>query len=134
MQSVQRFIIFSRIAEKQSDWVCQDFSGKKVKDREGACRQHLVIRIPTDDIHLLLFQNANGQDFGWVKATMHMHTFVRFDKGNLYGCGVNGKVCGLLRGVIEQLGLPTARISVLDHADERGTQEGTCDSERVQES
>src|SRR2546426_620132 len=62
MQSVQRFIIFSRIAEKQSDRVREGFSGKKVKDREGACRQHLVIRIPTDDIDLLLFQNANRQD------------------------------------------------------------------------
>jgi len=63
MQSVQRFIIFSRVAEKYRDWVRQDFSGKNVKDIKGACRQHLVIRITTDDIDLLLFQNANGQDF-----------------------------------------------------------------------
>src|SRR5215831_13955270 len=63
IQSVQRFIIFACVTEEEDDGVRDGFSCKKVKDRDGACRQHLVIRIPTDDIHLLLFQNAKGQDF-----------------------------------------------------------------------
>jgi hypothetical protein len=105
-----------------------------IKDRDGACRDHLVIRIPTEDIHLLLFQNTDGNDFGWIKATVDLNAFFRLDNGDLHRCFVNGKVGGLLGRIIDKFCLPFARIPVLDHEDDRGTYQGTGDTERVQES
>jgi len=43
-------------------------------------------------------------------------------------------VGGLVGGVIDKLGVPIARISVLDHEDVRGTEQGTGDTEGVQEA
>src|SRR5262245_32536639 len=64
IQSIERFIIFSDIAEKEHHRVCYGISCKNIKRRDGACRDHLVIKIPTEDIHFLLFQNADGKDVG----------------------------------------------------------------------
>src|SRR5215813_11386691 len=115
IQSVQCFIIFACVTKEEDDRVRDGFSCKNVKNSDGACADHLVIRIPTDDIHLLLFQNAYGEDFCWVKATVHIHPFVCFNKGNRHGCVVNGKVCRLLGRVIDEFCVPTARIPVLDY-------------------
>ncbi len=52
IQSVQRFILFSDIAQKYHNWVRDGFSCQKVKDSDGACRDHLVIRLPTEDVSL----------------------------------------------------------------------------------
>jgi len=52
IQSVQRFILFSDIAQKYNNWVRDGFSCQKVKDSDGACRDHLVIRLPTEDVSL----------------------------------------------------------------------------------
>ena len=65
---------------------------------------------------------------------MHIDPFVRLDKGNLHGCVVHGNVRGLLGGVIEKLCVPIARKPVLDYQEARGTEQGTSDRERVQES
>jgi hypothetical protein len=62
---------------------------------------------------------------------MHIHPFVRLDKGNLHGCVVHGHVCGLLGGVIEKLCVPIARIPVLDYQEARGTEQGTENTKRV---
>ncbi len=52
IQSVQRFILFSDLAQKYNNWVRDGFSCQKVKDSDGACRDHLVIRLPTEDVSL----------------------------------------------------------------------------------
>src|SRR5262249_53201453 len=134
IQSVQCFIIFACVTKEEDDRVRDGVSGKNVKNSDGACRQHLVIRIPTDDIHLLLFQNADGQDFGGVQATVHLHPFVRLDNGNLHGCFVQGKVFRLLGRVIDEVCLPITRIPVLDYQKVRGTEQGTENTKLVQES
>ena len=104
------------------------------KDRDGACRDELVIRIPTEDFRFLLLQNADGKDVGWSKATMPINAFFRLDNGYFYGCGVQGKARDFLGGVIDQFGIPMARIAVLDHQEGRGTEQGTGHTERVQEA
>src|SRR5215510_16369093 len=55
IQSVERFIIFACVTEEEDDGVRDGVSGKNVKNSDGTCRYHLVIKIPTEDIHLLLF-------------------------------------------------------------------------------
>ena len=134
IQFVERFIIFSDIAEKEHDGVRDGVACKNIKGRDGACRDHLVTRITTENIHFLLFQNTDGQDVGWIKATVHLNPFIRLDNGYLHGCCVNRKGGGLLGGVIDEFCLPLARISVLDHEDERGTYQGTGDTKHVQEA
>src|SRR5262245_58921606 len=63
IQSVERFIIFACVTEEEYDGVRDGFSCKKVKNSDGACCDHLVIRIPTDNIDFLLFQNTDGHYF-----------------------------------------------------------------------
>jgi hypothetical protein len=94
IQSVERFIIFSDIAEKEHHRVRDGISCKKVKGRDGACRDHLVIRISTEDIHFLLFQNADGQDVGWIKATVHINPLSAWTMGIFTG------VASIEKGVV----------------------------------
>jgi hypothetical protein len=47
--SVQRFMICACVTEESEDGVSERFSGKKVKVRDGACRDHVVIRRLTVD-------------------------------------------------------------------------------------
>ena len=69
MESVERCIKFSDIAEKERHGARDGVSCKNIKGREGTCRDHLVIRIPTEDIHFLLFQNTDGHVVGRIKGT-----------------------------------------------------------------
>src|SRR5262249_1345537 len=121
IQSIERFIIFSDIAEKEHHRVRDGISCKNIKSRNGAYCDHLVTRITTENIHFLLFQNTNRKDVGWIQGTVDINPFIRLDNGNLHGCGINGKLCGLLGRVIEKFCIPIARIAVLDHEHYRGT-------------